>query len=182
MFNFEFLTTGIKAWKAYRVGEGQLFLYENLTQCLQGPTCLRLIIPFTTNKARAQPSLMSKTKGPVICEDLFMCEDEECVAFFPTQSDLQVHMDTGRHIMVMERESIYDLARKKWAEKVKGVQLLHFAGKGGVTQEGSGTVTLSRKEPPRGWALSSASFKTESENNRPAAPETVGELSCSVTN
>ena len=111
-----------------------------------------------------------------------MCEDEGCVAFFPTQSDLQVHMDTGRHIMVMERESIYDLARKKWAEKVKGVQLLHFAGKGGVTQEGSGTVTLSRKEPPQGWALSSASFKTESENNRLAAPETVGELSCSVTN
>ena len=153
LFNFEFLTTGIKAWKAYGVGEGQLFLYENLTQCLQGPTCLRLIIPFTTNKARAQPSLMSKTKGPVICEDLFMCEDEGCVAFFPTQSDLQVHMDTGRHIMVMERESTYDLARKKWAEKVTGVQLSHFAGKAGVTQEGSGTVTLSRKEPLQGWAL-----------------------------
>ena len=59
---------------------------------------------------------------------------------------------------------------------------LALAGKAGVTQEGSGTVTLSRKEPPQGWALSSASFKTESENNRPAAPETVGELSCSVTN
>ena len=49
-----------------------------------------------------------------------MCEEEGCVAFFPTQSDLQVHMDTGRH-MVMERESTYDLARKKWAEKVTGV-------------------------------------------------------------
>ena len=109
--------------------------------------------PFTTNKERAQPSLMSKTKGPVICEDLFMCDKEGCVASFSTQSDLQVHMDTERHIMVMERESILDLARKKWAEKVTGVQLSHFAGKAGVTQEGSGTVTLSRKEPLQGWAL-----------------------------
>ena len=36
-----------------------------------------------------------------------MCEEElGCVASFPTQSDLQIHMDTGRHIMVMESESI----------------------------------------------------------------------------
>ena len=103
LFNFEFLPSGIKAWKAYGVGEGQKFLYENLSQCLQGPTCLRVIMPFTTVKATAQPSLISKKKPPVICEDLFMCEEEGCVASFPTQSDLQVHMDTGRHIMVMER-------------------------------------------------------------------------------
>ena len=44
LFNFEFLPSGIKAWKAYGVGEGQMFLYENLSQCLQGPTCLRVII------------------------------------------------------------------------------------------------------------------------------------------
>ena len=55
--------------------------------------------------------------------------------------------------MVIERESIYDLAPKKWAEKVTGVQLSHFAGKTGVTKEGTGTVTLSRKEPLQGWAL-----------------------------
>ena len=34
-----------------------------------------------------------------------------------------------------------------------GVQPSHFAGKAGVTQEGSGTVTLSRKEPLQGWAF-----------------------------
>ena len=76
-------------------------------------------MPFSTDKATAQPSLISKKKPPVICEDLFTCEEElECVASFPTQSDLQVHMDTGRHIMVMERESIYDLAWKsgQWQE------------------------------------------------------------------
>ena len=155
LFNFEFLPSGIKAWKAYGVGEDQMFLYENLSQCLQGPTCLSVIMPFTTDKATtAQPSLISKKKPPVICEDLFMCEEEGCVASFPTQSDLQVHMDTGRHIMVMERESTYDLARKKWAEKVTGVQPSHFdARKAGVTQEGSDLVTSSRKEPFQGWAL-----------------------------
>ena len=44
-FNCEFLPSGITSWKAlYGVGEGQMFLYENLSQCLQGPTCLRVII------------------------------------------------------------------------------------------------------------------------------------------
>ena len=80
-----------------------------------------------------------------------MCEEEGCVASFPTQSDLQVHMNTGRHIMVMERERINDLARNKWA--VIGVQPSHFARKAGVTQEGSDSVTSSRKEPFQGWAL-----------------------------
>ena len=41
---FEFLPSGIKAWKAYGVGEGQMFLYENLSQCMQGPTFLCIII------------------------------------------------------------------------------------------------------------------------------------------
>ena len=55
LFNFEFLPSGIKACKAYGhgVGEGQMFLYENLSQYLQGPTCLRVIMPFTTDKATA---------------------------------------------------------------------------------------------------------------------------------
>ena len=108
--------------------------------------------PFYDQQGKSSAKFDVETKGPVICEDLFMCDEEGCVASFPTQSDLQVHMDTERH-MVMERESIFDLARKKWAEKVTRVQLSHFAGKAGVTQEGSGTVTLSRKEPLQGWAL-----------------------------
>ena len=93
---------------------------------------------------------LEKKKPPVICEDLFMCKEKGCVASFPTQSDLQDHisMETRRHIMVMERESIYDLVRKKWAEKVTGVQPSQFAGKAGVIHEGSGSVTSSRKEPP----------------------------------
>ena len=53
-------------------------------------------------------------------QDLFMCEEEGCVATFLTQGDLQDHMDTGRHVRVTGREIVYDLARKEWAEKVTG--------------------------------------------------------------
>ena len=47
---------------------------------------------------------------------------------------------------------------KEWA--VTGVQPSHFARKAGVTQEGSDSVTSSRKEPFQGWA-----FKKQKKTN-----------------
>lgn len=38
LFNFEFLASGIRAWKAYGVGEGQMFQYDELGRSLHGPT------------------------------------------------------------------------------------------------------------------------------------------------
>ena len=48
LFNFEFLASGIRAWKAYGVGEGQMFPYDEPGRSLQGPTGLHIIMPFTS--------------------------------------------------------------------------------------------------------------------------------------
>ena len=50
LFNFEFLASGIRAWKAYGVGEGQMFQYDEVGRSLQGPTvfissCLLCLSP-----------------------------------------------------------------------------------------------------------------------------------------
>lgn len=151
LFNFEFLATGIRAWKAYAVGEGQMFPYDKVGHSLQGPTGLRIVMPLTSLTPLSKPGLMirKKTTNPV--NDLFLCEEEGCVATFGTEEDLQAHMDTGRHIRVTERETVYDLARKEWAEKVTGIQSSHVSKTGRA--QASSHFSPTRKAPLQGWAL-----------------------------
>jgi hypothetical protein len=68
-----------------------------------------------------------------------------------TQGDLQGHMDTGRHVRVTEPETVYDLARKEWAEKVTGIQSTHV-GETGHARASSHSMST-RKAPLQGWAL-----------------------------
>ena len=151
LFNFEFLVSGIRAWKAYGVGEGQMFPYDEVGQILQGPTGLHIIMPLTSLTPLSKPGLLKVKAKHTNLQDLFMCEEEGCVATFLTQGELQDHMDTGRHVRVTERETVYDLARKEWAEKVTGIQSTHV-GETGHAQASSHSMST-RKAPLQGWAL-----------------------------
>ena len=84
-------------------------------------------------------------------QDLFMCEEAGCLATFRTEGNLQDHMDTGRHVRVTERETVYDLARKEWAEEVTGIQSTHVGETGHA--RASSHLMSKRKAPLQGWAL-----------------------------
>ena len=110
LVNFEFLSSGIRAWKAYGVGEGQMFPYDEVGRSLQGPTGLHIIMPLTSCTLLSKPGLLMVKAKDTNLQDLFMCQEEGCVATFRTQKDLQGHMDTGRHVRVTEHETVYNLA------------------------------------------------------------------------
>ena len=126
--------------------------YDEVGRSLQGPTDLRIIMPLTIPTPLSRPGLMVKKQHTNSLQDLFMSEEEGCVATFRTQADLQAHMDTGRHLRVTERETVYDLARKKWAENVTGIQSSHVAEQTRQTRASSQS-SPTRKEPLQGWAL-----------------------------
>ena len=151
LYNFEFLTSGIRAWKAYGVGEGQKFPYDEEGRSLQGPSGLHIIMPLTSLTPLSKPGLLMVKAKHTNLQELFMCEEEGCVATFRTQEDLQGHMDTGRHVRVTERETVYDLARKEWVEKVTGIQSTHV-GETGHARASSHSMST-RKAPLQGWAL-----------------------------
>ena len=48
LFTFEFLASGIRAWKAYAVGKGQIIPNDGVDRSLQGTTGLHIIMPFTS--------------------------------------------------------------------------------------------------------------------------------------
>ena len=88
LFNFEFLASGIRAWKAYGVGEGQMFPYDEVGRSMQGPTGLHIIMPLTSLTPPSKPGLlMVKTKHTNL-QGLFVCQEEGCVATFRTQREL----------------------------------------------------------------------------------------------
>ena len=152
LFSFEFGTSSIKAWKAYGIGKGKEFTDKGkLSVSKQGSTNLRVILPISPMTQLTRPA-SSRKKVAKNDQNIFMCLEEGCVATFQHQKDMEDHMDTGQHVRVMERETVYDLARKRWAENVTGVQSSHVGETGGGIDNAN---LKSQKQPDKGWALKS---------------------------
>ena len=49
---------------------------------------------------------------------LFPCPEEGCVKAYSHFTYLQAHLDTGRHKMVLEQETLYNIAMKPYACKL----------------------------------------------------------------
>ena len=85
--------------------------------------------------------------------DIFSCNENGCVLTFKTNIDVQAHMDTGQHVRVLESETLYDVVRKRWAEKVTGISQpsrLHFSAD---EQPCSSNMEKQGPQPQEGWAL-----------------------------
>ena len=151
LFSFEFGTSSIKAWKAYGIGKGKEFTdKEKLRKSKQGSTNFSVILPLSPMTQSYKP-VSSRKKVARNDQNIFMCLEEGCVATFQHQKDMEDHMDTGQHVRVMERETMYDLARKRWAENVTGVQSSHVGESGGGIDIAN--LNHSQKQSAKGWAL-----------------------------
>ncbi|CAH3017271.1 unnamed protein product, partial [Porites evermanni] len=42
----------------------------------------------------------------------FGCREEGCIKVYQSHSSLQRHLDAGKHLLALERESTYDVIRK----------------------------------------------------------------------
>ena len=118
--NFEFTEAGIRVWCAYQIGPGSLMTYEGKTA--QGETGMTLLQPFG-----ASPQRRNVGSGPHSYisreprNEVFFCDAPGCVLTFRNENEAQDHMDTGTHQLVLERETVYDTIRRKWAQHVTGI-------------------------------------------------------------
>ena len=51
----------------------------------------------------------------------FSCPEEGRTKTYQSFTNLQKHLDVGKHLVKLERESTYDSVKKKWAEMCKEV-------------------------------------------------------------
>jgi len=82
--------------------------------------------------------------------EIFSCNEIGCVLTFRSEAEAVAHMDTGKHVRQVEKESLYDSVRKKWADIVTGVQPRNQLPSSGGEQSISDTQA---ERQPRGWAL-----------------------------
>ena len=175
--NFSYEEGGLRAWRAYNIGPGKFFTLGMLAQLgtPQGATNLTIVLPFgrpnkevgTLTAVRpVQPALVqhspSRPDPATHCEEEededrvpFACPEEGCIKVYQSFSALQRHLDVGKHLIRLERETQYDQAKRKWVETCQS-----FAG--GYFQSVASTSAAATADKPEnqnvpsteeGWAL-----------------------------
>ncbi|CAH3188656.1 unnamed protein product, partial [Porites lobata] len=106
---------GVRSWSAYQIGPGKLVSCEGMKS--QGKTGLKLLQPFgAIPQAQGIFNTRPTYKERSAKNQVFFCETPGCVVTF--ENEAQNHMDTGVHKLVLERETLYDSVRRKWAQHV----------------------------------------------------------------
>ena len=136
-------------WRAYNVGPGRFLWYAELSIEKQGDTSLKIIQPFGP-RTKQWGTVMESTRPTA---EIFSCSESGCVLTFKTEAEADAHMDSGKHIRELESESLYDTIRKKWAEKVTGVNLVsHVREPNAVPEVQPSSSSINSRRLP-GWAL-----------------------------
>ncbi|XP_073256108.1 uncharacterized protein [Porites lutea] len=141
--NFVFTESGeMIAWRAYNVGPGKVFSAASLARLgtPQGPTNLQVLQAFNspdilTGVFRASSSTQEQQPASPPTDSIaveriqleeeervaFGCPEESCIKVYESHSSLQRHLDAGKHLLALERESTYDVIKKNWAETCKSI-------------------------------------------------------------
>ena len=146
--NFQYEEFGIRVWKAYDIGPGRLILYSGLGVTSQGDTGLRVIRPF--GQASHRGSVGESVRHQF---EIYSCQETGCVLTFKTQAEADNHMDTGKHRLEVDCESMYDRVRRKWAGIVTGVTFAPDVPLTSSPGEDSGSAVRGYDPRPLGWAL-----------------------------
>ena len=88
----------------------------------------------------------------------YSCPEQGCVKIYKEFKSLQKHLDVGRHLIKLERESDYDNIIAKWAETCKTVSGDYVQGEIGVAPSMTESPSVAADSPSleEGWALKKA--------------------------
>ena len=145
--NFQFCPNDITTWKAYNIGPGKLVPWKDIQTDGIFPATLELLEPPDTRSQQSifrkinprkgvqQKSLseqqlsrpdqqetagqdMDVEKEKEEVSSLFTCPEDGCIQTFQGSSSLQAHLDEGKHKRALEKETLFDKARKKYAARI----------------------------------------------------------------
>ena len=112
--NFSFEGNGIRAWRAFNIGPGKFLSYSELGVVPQEKTGLKVLNEWGPRSSNlGSLSHASSRRG-----EIFSCSESTCVLTFKTPEEAEAHMDAGKRVRAsdLDSESVYNAARKKWAD------------------------------------------------------------------
>ena len=115
-------------WRAYDAGPGKFYSAVRLSRfgTPEGPTELVTLEPFSRphiesgtyqQRAVALPFPSQKEHE----SEMFSCQEEGCIKMFKSFAALQKHLDVGKRIVKLAKESAYDEIKRKWTEACHSV-------------------------------------------------------------
>ncbi len=157
LYNYKYEDNGIRVWKAYNIGGGELLTNKDLP--VQQQDIVRLTVNQPFGHRTKERGVIGETAISRSQTGICPCNDRTCVLTFKTERESEAHMDSGKH--VKELETLYDIVttlndtvRLKWAERVT------YTGISDVVLEASVNVILpdessqnSTRTCSMGWAL-----------------------------
>ena len=72
-------------------------------------------VDFSTESENQDRSCIGEYKPDYM---LFPCPEEGCVKAYSRFANLQTHLDTGKHQMMLEQETLYDKAKREYYSKL----------------------------------------------------------------
>ena len=172
LHNFSYENGGMRMWRAYDFVPGKFYSEAQLAKfgTPQGPTDLVITKPFsrpiieagTYQQRQESPRAISEhgpsQEQPHLSQtdeesEKFSCPEEGCIKTFQSFAALQRHLDVGKHMLKLARESAYDEIKRKWIEACHSVGGGYVQGqtsaKDSDDQSSTGQLEL-------GWALRKA--------------------------
>ena len=160
LHNFKYDDKGLRVWRAYEVGQGKLIALENVIVKPQSAT--GLIVQdygdfFAMRNARHLNLNTNENNGAdetTSVSQLFQCPEPGCEKKFKKFSELEMHIEIGKHENSPMSESSYDKMRREWAQRFATVDPVE----GNTFKAGSARcLTESTDQTPsdlsQGWAL-----------------------------
>lgn len=85
----------------------------------------------------------------------YSCPEQGCVKVYKEFKGLEKHLDVGRHLIELERESDYDSIITKWVETCKTVTRDHVEGEVGGVPSVTESSSVSADNPSLevGWEM-----------------------------
>lgn len=112
--NFQLEEDGIRVWRAYNIGPGKFFLWDDL--CPDFDSFHIPTLDIIADKAIKQSAPRKVISKDVTNTGLFFCSEADCPATFSRHLDLQKHLDLGKHC---EPRTVMDKAKLSFAQKVE---------------------------------------------------------------
>jgi hypothetical protein len=167
--NFEFLNSGIRMWKAYKIGKGKLIKKTEIKQMAVTQEATGIVRHEAFSNPKDDAGLLkhpvnqrqsTSDKNPNDNQNTtskgFHCPDVCCVKVFVSSTALERHLDVGKHFYRLQTECTYDTIKQKWASRCTSVGLPHTETNSachGQSQQETSDKRLPSSTSEMGWAL-----------------------------
>lgn len=151
LYNFSFTADGFRAWKAFNVGDGEYFKYKSFGSGLPEVRSLQIVEAFGPAEMHSHGVFKTSSEVSSDKSKMFHCPDSACVLSFPTLAEQESHMHFGEHVRILERETVFDKVKKKWAQNVANVA--KSSRPISAKLQTSSTCSVGKSSSVMGWAL-----------------------------